>query len=250
MPILLDKKRGGNRCAFGRKTSFKAAFVILPLHNSFKDAFLLFPLQSLIILSSFCPFVIGLGVGVFGKDNIGKHRADNPKTKVQGEDANRKDNSRIGTNINGKTRVDNLGTGIDADAKIDNPSKTANNPYIAVNDPNKSTDNSGIVIDNSSIANNNLDTAANYSGTVADNPDIAIDNLSTETNENAEADNSGTETDAYVGVDNLSTAASNKACAKYFFALRCAFFLIAFFFEWMTASLPSSLLSSFSTILQ
>ena len=49
LPIPLDGKRGRNRGALDKKTSSKAAFVILPLHNSSDDALLLFSFHPLIV---------------------------------------------------------------------------------------------------------------------------------------------------------------------------------------------------------
>ena len=77
-PIPLDGKRGRNRGALGEKASSEAALLILPLHNSSEDALLLLPLYPLILSSSFRLLATKSGVGVFGKDNAGKSRGDNP----------------------------------------------------------------------------------------------------------------------------------------------------------------------------
>ena len=49
LPIPLDKKKGRNRYVFGKKTFFKAVFLILLLHNSSENAFLLIPLHPVIV---------------------------------------------------------------------------------------------------------------------------------------------------------------------------------------------------------
>ena len=109
LPIPLDGKRGRNRGAFGEKAFSKAAFLILLLHNSSEDALLLFPLYLPIVSSSFCLLTAKSGVGVFGKDNAGKGKGDDPKS--------------IGTD-EGKG-ADDLDIETDADAEADNPSIAA-----------------------------------------------------------------------------------------------------------------------------
>ena len=79
LPIALNKMRKGNRGAFGEKTSYKAAFLIFLLQNSSKNAFLLFSLHLLIVTSNLCFLVAKSGVGIFGKDNIGKGKSDDGK---------------------------------------------------------------------------------------------------------------------------------------------------------------------------
>ena len=49
LPIPLYEKRGRNKDTLGKKVSSKAAFEILPLHNSSENALLLLPLHPLII---------------------------------------------------------------------------------------------------------------------------------------------------------------------------------------------------------
>ena len=79
MPIPLDKKRGGNRSAFGDKASSKATFLILPLYNSSEDAFLLLLLYLLIVSSGIRFSVAKSSVGVFIRDNARKGKEDNPR---------------------------------------------------------------------------------------------------------------------------------------------------------------------------
>ena len=112
-PIPLDGKRRGNRGTFSEKAFSKAAFLILPLHNSSENALLFLPLYPLIVSSSLCLPAAKLGIGVFGKDNAKKNRGDDSEST--GADADR------------GTGVDNPGTKIDADAEADNPSIVASN---------------------------------------------------------------------------------------------------------------------------
>ena len=203
LPVLVDGKRGGNRGGFGKKTSFKAVFLILPLHNSFKDALLLFSLYLLIILSSFCIPVTKSGIDVFGKNNSGI-AADNPGI--------------VADNLS--TAADNSGTA------TNNPSKAADNPGIVADNLGTKTD-ANVGVDNPGIA--------------ADNPGIEINIDAGVDNSGTVKDNLGTGTNVDAGADNLDTAASNKACARAtsFFALCYDFFLLASFSKSMTVFLPS-----------
>ena len=67
----------------------------------------------------------GLGVVVFSKDNVGKSRRDNPKTKIQ-RDVNRENNLSIGVDVNGGTRADNPSTGTDTDVGANGRSEADN----------------------------------------------------------------------------------------------------------------------------
>lgn len=243
LSILLDGKRGGNKDILGKKTSFEAIFLIFLLYNSFEDALLLLPLQPLIVSSSFCLLITKSGIGVFGKNNVEESKKDNPKS--------------TGADTNGGIRVDNPGTRTDTDIGADNPGIAIDNPGTAADNPGTAADNPGITTDNLGIATNNLSIAVDNSGTAADNLGIATDNPGTKTDADVKADNSGTvvdnpgtKTDANARVDNLSTAASNKAHAASFFALRHAVFFLTSTSELVTASLPSSLPFSLSTILR
>ena len=159
--IPLDGKRGGNKCAFGKKIFSEATFLIFLLHNSFKDTSLLFLLYPLIVSSSFCLPIAGLNVNIFGKNNIRKSRKDDPETKTQGN-ADRKDNLGIGVDTNKEIRANNLGTETDVDARTDGGTG-ADNPSIGI-DLGKRID--------ADTGTNNLDTITNNSDIAADNPSI------------------------------------------------------------------------------
>lgn len=102
--ILLDKKRAGNKTAFGEKASFKAVFLIFLLYNSFKDAFLLLLFHPLIVSSAFCYFAAESGISVFDKNNTGKGRRD--------------DQRNTSTDIDRGIGVDNSSTKTGIDARI------------------------------------------------------------------------------------------------------------------------------------
>ena len=220
--ILLDGKRGRNRGVFGKKASSKAALLILPLHNSFEDALLLLPLHLLIVLSSLRLPAAKSGVGVFGKNNAGKRRGDDPRS--MGAD--------------GRTRANDLGIRIDKDVGADDSGTAADNSCIATDDPGTAADDLGTATDN-------LGTAADDPGTKTD-ADAEADNLGTV------ADDPGIGTDTDAGTDDPGIAASNKARARAasFFALRHALFLLASSSESVTAFSSPSLPSSSSTILR
>ena len=124
LPIPLDGKRGRNRGALSEKAYSEAALLILPLHNSSENALLLLPLHPLIVSSSLRLSVAKSGVGVFGEDNAGKSRGDDPGS--------------IGTD--GGTGADNPGTGTDIDAGANNPGTTADNSGTATDDPGIAAD--------------------------------------------------------------------------------------------------------------
>lgn len=137
-PILLNEKRRKNRRALDKKTFTKVTLLIFLLHNSFEDVlliflfhnffedvFLIFLLYLLIVLPSFCFFVVELGVDVFSKDNIRKNKGDDLETKIQG-DINRKNNPSTGIDINKKTRTNNFSIKIDTDVGINKRTKENN----------------------------------------------------------------------------------------------------------------------------
>ena len=124
LPIPLDGKRERIKGAVSEKASSKAALLILPLHNSFEDALLLFLLHPLIISSSFCLLAAKLGIGIFGKDNAGKSRGDNPGN----------------ISADGGTRADDPGIKTDADVGADDSSIASDYPGIAIDDPSTKTD--------------------------------------------------------------------------------------------------------------
>ena len=225
LPIPLDEKRGRNRDAFGKKASSKAAFLILPLHNSSEDAFLLLPLHPLIVSSSLRLPLAKLDIGVFGEDNAGKSRGDDPGS----------------ISTDGGTEADNPGTKTNADAGADDPGTAADNSGTATDDPGTAADDSGTAADDPGTGTD-ADAGADDPGTAADDP-------GTGTDADAGANDLGTGMDTDVGADNSGTAASNKprARATSLFALRRALFLLAFSSESVTAFSPSSLPSSFST---
>ena len=184
------------------------------LHNSSEVAFLLLPLHLLIVSSSLRLLAAKSGISVFSKDNVGKGRGDDPRS--------------IG--VDRGTEADNPGIETDAIAGADDPGIVANNSNIATDDPSTAAD-------DSSIAADNLGTGTDIDMGV-DNPGIA-------------ADDPGTGTDTDVGADNPGKVASNKIYVRTasLFALRRALFLLAFSFESVTASLPSSLpFSSLTTL--
>lgn len=222
MPILLDGKKEGNRGGFIKKASSKAALFILLLYNFSEDPFLLFPIHPQIVLSSLCLFAAKSGVSVFGEDNARKSKRDDPEN----------------TGIDKKTRTDNLGIRTDANARTDNPSIKADNLSIAADNSSITTDNPGITADISGIEADNSGTKTNVNAR-ADYLSTTVDNLGTATNADAVTDNS-------------STTISNKGriYAMSFFALHSALFLLVFFSELVTASLPSSLPALSSTTLQ
>lgn len=211
--ISLDKKKRGNRYTFGKKTSSKAVFLIFLLHNFFKDTLLLLSLYPPIISSIFCLPAARLAIDIFGEDNAEKNKRVDSETKVRG-DADREDNWSTSAEIDGRTRIDNLGIKTNANVEIDKIAIAADNPDIATYDLDTVADNSDIVTDNSGIAVNNSGTAAN---------DL------------------GTKTDADIRTNDLSIVANNKAHAAFFFALHHSFFLFAFYPKLITASLLSSL---------
>lgn len=163
LPIPLDGKKRGNRGVFGKKAFSKAALLILPLHNFFEDTLLLLLLHLLIVSSSFRLFAAKLGVGVFGKDDLGI-TADDPGTKT-GADVGA-DNPSIG--------IDNLGTEINADAGADNSGTAADDPgtetdaEARIDDPGTTTDNPGTTADNPGI-DTDAEAKADDLGTVASN---------------------------------------------------------------------------------
>ena len=163
LPILLDRKREGNRGAFGKKPFSEPAFLILPLYNSFKDALLFLSLHRLIVSSSFCLPTGKSCIGIFGKDNAGNGRGD--------------DIGSISANADGRTGVDNPSIGIDADIKVDNLGTVTDDLNIAADVSDIATDNPGIIL-------NNL-------GTTVDDPGIATDNPSIETDADARTDDPG-----------------------------------------------------------
>lgn len=156
------------------------------------------PLYLLIVLSSFCLLVARLSIGVFGKENTGKRRGNNPETKAQ-RDADRDDNLGIGVDKNRGTKVDNPSTRTDVDIRVDK--KTG------VNDL-------GTRID--------ADVEANNLNIVADNASKIIDNLGP----TAENSSTGRNTDAKI--NNPDIATNNKAHATSFFTLCRAYFCLPF----------------------
>lgn len=217
MPILLDRNRGGNKYVFSKKISFKAVFLILPLHNSSKNIFLLLLFYLLIISSSFCLFAAGLNVDIFGKNNARKSKRDNPGTKPQKE-TNKDDNLSISTNTERKTGIDN------PDVRVNNLDTAVDNSSIAIN-------NSDIVTESLSTATNNLNTIVDNLGVIVDNLGIATDNLGIETDKDMKADNLSIKIDADIRTDNPGIAASNKVYVISFFALRHTFFFACLFFK-------------------
>lgn len=137
LPILLDRKRKGNKIVFDKKISFKAVFLIFLLYNFSENTFLLFLLYLLIVLSSFCLFIAKLNINIFGKDNLG-------------------------------IVTDNLGI------VVNNLSKTSDNSSIVINNPSKVANNLNIRIDVNAGANN-LGIATNNSGTTEENSGIKSD---------------------------------------------------------------------------
>lgn len=239
-PILLDRNKRGNRCTLGEKTSFEDTLLIFPLYKFFEDAFLLLPLYSLIVSSSFYLFIIGLGIDVFGKNNVRKNSLE---IKVQ-ENTNRKKDPSTGADVDGGIRADNLGIETNVDTKADDPDTAANNSGTAADNPDTTADNPVIAADNPSITADNPSTAI-------DNPGIAVDNLGiTIDNSGIAANNPSIETDTDVGANNPSITASNKARAVSLFTLRHAFFLLVSSSKSVTAFLPSSSPSSSLTTLQ
>lgn len=215
---LEEKRKHGT---LGKKISSKPTFLVPLLHNSSEDAVLLFLLHPSMVLSSLCLFPAKSDIGVFGKDNTRKSRGD--------------DSGSISADVDKRTRADNLGTGINADAGADNPSTATDDLGIAVDNPSTATDDLGTAVNNLGIATNDL--------CIRTNTDVVTDNSEIPT------DDSGTGTDANARADALGIAASNKAHAASLFALHCALFSLASFSELVTASLPSSLPSSSSTTL-
>ena len=179
LPIPLDRKRGRNKSALDKKAFSEAALLIFPLHNSFKNALLLLSLYLQIVLSRFHLPAAKLGVGVFGKDNVGKGREDD-----------------LGkTNADGRTGADNPSTETDANAGVDNLRIAAYNLGKIANNLSTATDDLGTAVDNSGIAADDLSTEMD-TDIGADNPGIVTDNP-------------GTGIDANMEADNLDTAASN-----------------------------------------
>ena len=142
LPITPDEKREGNRDAFDKIAFSEAVFLILPLYNSSEDSLLLLPLHPLIVSSSLRLPTTESGIDVFGEDNAGKNRGDNPRSK----------------GADGRTGVDNPGIRTDADVGVDDSCIVANNPGIIAN-------NLGIATDDSSIAVDYSDTTADDLGT-------------------------------------------------------------------------------------
>ena len=227
--IPLDGKKRRNKGAFGKKTSSKAAFLVLPLYNSSENAFLPLLLYPLIVSSSLCLSAAKLGVCVFSKNNAGKGKGDDPRS----------------TGVDGRTGAEDPGKRIDADPGADDLCTVTDDLSTATDDPGTVTDNSSISVDDLSITADDTSTAIDNSGTKTDADKEADD-------PGKAADDPGIGTDADAGADNLGTAASNKACAcaVSFFALRRALFLLASSSELVTASLPSSLPFSSSTTSQ
>lgn len=116
--------------AFGKKNFFKDDFLILSLYNFFEDVFLLFLFHPLIVLSSLYLFATRLGIIILGKDNLGKSREDDPKTKAQ-RDTNREDNLDTGIDKDKKTKEDDLSLETDINVKVDRE-KRANNLDIRI----------------------------------------------------------------------------------------------------------------------
>ena len=130
--IPLDGKRGRNRGAFGKKASFKAAFLILPLQNSFEDTFILLLLHPLIVSSSLHLHTAKLGVGVFGKNNARKSKGDNLGS-ISADKGTRANDLGIVTYAN--IEIDNSGTA------VDNPGTAADDLVTATDDPSIAADN-------------------------------------------------------------------------------------------------------------
>ena len=215
LPIPLDGKRGRNRGALGKKASSEVALLILPLHNFFEDALMLFPLHPPIVSSNLRLPATKLGIGVFGKDNAGKSRGDDPGS-----------------------------TGADRGTGANNPDKDT--------DADAGTDDPGIAADGSGTVTDNPDTAADDSGIIADNPGTGTVADAGADNPDIIVDNPGTKTDVDVEVDNPGIAANTKAhaCAASLFALSRTLFLLVSSSELVTASSPYFSPSSSSTTLR
>ena len=168
MTTPLDGKKRGNRGFFGKKTSSKAAFLILPIHNSSENVLLLLSLYPLILSSSFRLPAAKSGIRVFGKDNTGKSKGDDPGSISVEADGGTEAND-LGTKIDADTGVDNLGTEVDnSGTVIDNPGRVINNSGIIVDNPGTAVDDLGIKtdvdarIDNLRIATSNKAYAASF----------------------------------------------------------------------------------------
>ena len=203
LPIPIDGKRKGNRGIFGKKISFETALLILLLYNSSEDAFLLLLLYPLLVSSSLHLFIAKSGIGVFGKNNAGKGRGDDPES--------------IGVNIDGGTKVDNPGIKTNINIGVDNLGTAA--------------DNLSIVADDLSIAIDNPGTTADNLGTAADNQGIVVDDPGTKINVDTRADNLNT------AASNKVRAASLFTLCCAFFLLASSSELVTLF--WLS-SLPSS----------
>lgn len=142
LSIPIDGKKRGKRGAFGKKASYKAAFLIFSLHNSSEDALLFLLLHRLIVSSSFCRPAAKSGVGVFGKDNAEKDR--------------RNDLGSTSADADGGIGADDPGTRTNADARVDNSGMAVDDPGMAADDPGTATNNQGIAVDNPGIAASNL----------------------------------------------------------------------------------------------
>ena len=162
LPIPLNEKKSGNKSAFSKKISSKAAFLIFPLYNSSEDTPLLLLLHPLIVSSNLRLLVAKSGNGIFGKDNAEKSRGY--------------DLESIGAAADRGIRTDNLGTKTNADAGVDDPSTAADNPSIVVDDLETATNDPNTTIDNLNITVNNLDTATNNLGIGID-ADARVNNL-------------------------------------------------------------------------
>lgn len=110
---------------FSKKNFFKDGFLLFSLYNFFEDVILLFLLHPLIVLSSLYFFTTRLDVVILGKDNLGKSREDDPKTKAQ-RDTNIEDNPDTSIDKNKKTKKEDPSLETDADAKVDRERKTNN----------------------------------------------------------------------------------------------------------------------------
>ena len=110
------------------------------------------------VSSSLCLSAAKLGVGVFGKDDIGKSKGDDPGS----------------TSVDKKIRANHPGTGTNTDKGADDPGTAIDNPGIVAENSGTITDNPGTRID--------ADVGADNSGTAVDNPgtgrdiDVGADN--------------------------------------------------------------------------
>lgn len=162
------------------------------------------PLYSLIVSSSFCLPAAKSGIGVFGENNVGKNRRDDPENTDANVDRGTGAND-LGTRTNADVETDNLVI------IVNNLCPAADNPSIATNNPGRAEDHPGTAADNRKIATDNPNTAAK-------DPSIAVNNLS------RAADNSGIKTDADTRVNNPNTATSIKPVPRFFLLYVMLFF--------------------------